>query len=226
MKLLVVEDSERLRRSLSDSLTRAGYAVDLAADGEEALALLDIYEYEVIILDLMLPGASGLDVLRSVRRNALDVHVLILSARDRVEDRVEGLNLGADDYLVKPFHLSEVQARLQALMRRRFQIREPMVQRGRLELDLNRRQVRVDGEPILLTPSEYALLEILVLRPGQVYSRSQLLYSLYQSDSEVSENAIEFFVSGLRKKLGAVGGKHWIRTRRGVGYFFDEAFSD
>lgn len=226
MKLLLVEDSERLRRSLGDALTLAGYAVDLAADGEEALTLLELYLYEVVILDLMLPRVPGLEVLRSIRRRRLDVHVLILSARDQVEDRVEGLNLGADDYLAKPFHLSELRARLQATIRRRFQVKGSVVKRGYIELNIDLREACVDGVPISLTPSEYALLEILALRPRKVYSRSELFYSLYSYDADVSENMIEVFVSGLRKKLESACGRSWIQTRRGFGYYFDANFAN
>lgn len=222
MKLLLVEDSERLRRSLSDGLTKAGYAVDVAVDGEEAIEMLRSSEPELVILDLMLPKISGLDVLRWLRNEGLDVHVLILSAKDQVEDRVAGLSLGADDYLVKPFDLRELRARIQALLRRRFQVRSPAVQRGRLEFDTGSRQVRFDGQPIELTPSEFAVLETLALRPGQVFSRSHLIHALYNSEADISSNMIEVFVSQIRQKLRSAGAPSVVRTRRGLGYYFED----
>lgn len=225
VKILLVEDSERLRRSLGDGLAKAGYAVDSAGDGEEALTFLSLHQYEVVVLDLMLPRLPGLDVLRTIRERGIDVHVLILSARDRVEDRVEGLSLGADDYLIKPFHFAELRARLQAVIRRRFEVKAPLVRRGRLELDLNLRVARVDGETVPLTPSEYRVLEVLALRPLRVYSRRQLLFALYRSDSDVSENVIEVFVSGLRRKLERFAQRSLIRTHRGVGYYLDDGSS-
>lgn len=221
MKILLVEDSQRLLRSLGQGLTKAGHAVDLAADGDQGLEFAETYDYDVIVLDLMLPGLSGFEVLRRIRDRGRDVHILILSARDRVEDRVRGLQMGADDYLVKPFSFDELCARIQALVRRRYQTKNPVIKVGPLEIDAARRQVSRRGDPIHLTPSEYALLEVLAHRSGRVLSQPQLLEHLRQSDSEVSSNVIEVLVSSLRKKIHVKGEPPILRTRRGFGYWID-----
>jgi DNA-binding response OmpR family regulator len=221
VKILLVDDSQRLRRSLGQGLRKLGYAVDLAGDGEEGLALAETYDYHVIVLDLMLPGLSGLEVLRRLRARGNGVHILILSARDRVDDRVKGLQLGADDYLVKPFAFDELCARIQALVRRRHQVKNPIIQLGSLEVDAARRQVTRHGDVLHLTPSEYALLEFLAYHRGRVFSQEQLVEHLYRSDSEVSSNVVEVLVSGLRKKIHAPGESPILRTRRGFGYFVE-----
>jgi DNA-binding response OmpR family regulator len=221
MKVLLIEDSQRLLRSLGQGLKKIGYAVDAAADGEEGLALAETYEYHVIVLDLMLPGVPGLEVLRRLRARGGGAHVLILSARDRVEDRVKGLQLGADDYLVKPFAFEELCARIQALVRRRHQAKNPVIRLGALEIDASRRRVSRDGEALHLTPSEYALLELLAYQRGRVFSKEQLVEHLHRSDADVSSNVIEVLVSGLRKKIHAHGEPPILRTRRGFGYLVE-----
>jgi len=218
MRALVIEDSERLRRSLTHGLTRSGWAVDGAADGEEALAFLASFAYDAVVLDLMLPKVSGLDVLRRARQAGAQAPILILSALDRVEERVQGLEAGADDYLVKPFAFDELRARLQALVRRRHQVRDPRLQVGDVEVDLAAKRVSRGGEPIHLTPGEYAVLELLVLRRGAVVSQAQIVDHLYPSRSEVSSNVVEVLVSGLRRKLREAGSEGLIQTRRGFGY--------
>lgn len=222
MKILVIEDSQRLRRSLGQGLAHSGYAVDLAADGPEGLEFLAVYTYDVVVLDLMLPKLSGLEVLRKLRRGGSDVHVLILSARDQVEDRVKGLEAGADDYLVKPFSFDELCARIQALVRRRHQAKNPLLEVGPLVLDSARRVVTRDGEEVHLTPSEYSLLEFLAVRTGRVFSQNQLLEQLYRSDAEVSSNVVEVLISGLRKKIHRPGEPPIIRTRRGHGCLIEK----
>jgi DNA-binding response OmpR family regulator len=221
VKILLVDDSQRLLRSLDQGLAKLGYAVDLAEDGENALAFAETYEYHVIVLDLMLPGLPGLEVLRRLRTRGNTAHVLILSARDRVEDRVKGLQLGADDYLVKPFAFEELCARIQALVRRRHQAKDPVIRLGALEIDAARRQVSRNGAALHLTPSEYALLEFLAYQRGRVFSKEQLVEHLHRSDSEVSGNVIEVLVSGLRKKIHGSGEPPILRTRRGFGYFVE-----
>jgi DNA-binding response OmpR family regulator len=218
VKILVVEDSERLLRSLGEGLRKLGYAVDLAGDGEDGLAFAETYDYDVIVLDLMLPGLPGLEVLRQLRAQGRRAHVLILSARDRVEDRVKGLQMGADDYLVKPFAFDELAARIQALVRRRHQVKDPTIRLGTLEIDTARRQVSRRGDRLHLTPSEYALLEFLAYQRGRVVSQAQLLEHLRRSDADVSSNIVEVLVSGLRKKIHADGEPPILRTRRGFGY--------
>ena len=221
MKILLVDDSQRLLRSLGHGLKKLGYAVDLAGDGEQGLALAETYDYQVIVLDLMLPGLSGLEVLRRLRGRGSDVHVLILSARDRVDDRVRGLQLGADDYLVKPFAFEELCARIQALVRRRHQAKDPVIRLGALEIDAARRRVTRGGSTLHLTPSEYALLELLAYQRGRVFSQEQLVEHLHRSASEVSSNVVEVLVSSLRKKIHARGEPPILRTRRGFGYFVE-----
>jgi DNA-binding response OmpR family regulator len=199
VKILLVDDSQRLLRSLGLGLKKLGYAVDVAADGENGLALAETYDYQVIVLDLMLPGLPGLEVLRRLRTRGSGAHVLILSARDRVDDRVKGLELGADDYLVKPFAFEELCARIQALVRRRHQAKNPVIRLGSLEIDAARRQVSRSGDALHLTPSEYAILEFLAYQRSRVFSKEQLVEHLHRSDSDVSSNVIEVLVSGLRK---------------------------
>ena len=221
MKILLVDDSRRLVRSLGQGLGKLGYAVDLAGDGEQGLALAETYDYDVIVLDLMLPGLPGLEVLRRLRTRGSSAHILILSARDRVEDRVQGLQMGADDYLVKPFAFEELCARVQALVRRRHQTKNPIIQVGPLEIDAARRQVSRRGDALHLTPSEYALLEFLAYQRGHVFSQEQLVEHLRRSDADVSSNVMEVLVSGLRKKIHARGEPPILRTRRGFGYFVE-----
>jgi DNA-binding response OmpR family regulator len=221
VKILLVDDSPRLLRSLSQGLKKLGYAVDLASDGEQGLDLAEAYAYHVIVLDLMLPGVPGLEVLRRLRTRGNGAHILILSARDRVEDRVKGLQLGADDYLVKPFAFDELCARIQALVRRRHESKSPVIRLGPLTIDTARREVSRDGGALHLTPSEYALLELLAYRRGNVFSQEQLIEHLRRSDSEVSSNLIEVLVSGLRKRIHAPGEPPILRTRRGFGYYVE-----
>jgi two-component system copper resistance phosphate regulon response regulator CusR len=221
VKLLVVEDSPKLQRSLEHGLTRLGWAVDLAPDGEQALDRLRVYRYEVIVLDLMLPGIDGLEVLRRLREQRIDAHVLILSARDRMEQRVEGLRLGADDYLTKPFAFEELEARLQALMRRRHHAKNPQVAVGNLVLDTAGRRLLREGEVIHLTPSEYAVFEFLALRRGRVFSQGQILDSLRSSDADVSSNVVEVLVSSLRARIHRPGEPPVVVTRRGFGYVIE-----
>ncbi len=221
MKILLVDDSQRLLRSLSQGLKKLGYGVDLAGDGEHGLDLAETYEYHVIVLDLMLPGLPGLEVLRRLRTRGNSAHILILSARDRVEDRVKGLQLGADDYLVKPFAFDELCARIQALVRRHHQAKNPIVRLGSLDIDTARRQVSRDGAALHLTPSEYALLEFLAYHRGHAFSQEQLVEHLHRSDSDVSSNVIQVLVSGLRKKIHARGEPPILRTRRGFGYLVE-----
>jgi DNA-binding response OmpR family regulator len=221
VKILLVDDSQRLLRSLSQGLRKLGYAVDLAGDGENGLDLAEIYDYHVIVLDLMLPGVTGLEVLRRLRAGGSGAHILILSARDRVEDRVKGLQLGADDYLVKPFAFDELCARIQALVRRRHETKNPIIRLGSLEIDAARRQVSRHGDALHLTPSEYALLEFLAYQRGRVFSQEQLVEHLHRSDSEVASNVIQVLVSALRRKIHAPGEPPILRTRRGFGYFVE-----
>lgn len=221
MKLLLVEDSERLQRSLSTGLQKHGFTVDQAFDGEEALAFIAVNHYEAIILDLMLPKVDGLTVLTKLRAAGNDCHVLILSANDQTEDRVRGLDLGADDYLVKPFSFDELLSRLRALNRRRTGIKNPVAEIDGLRLDTVARQISFAENPIALTPQEYRLLEFLALRRGRVFSHDQLIDRLYDANSYVTRNAVEAHISSLRKRLTAAGAPKLVKTRRGFGYLVE-----
>ena len=221
MKLLIIEDSERLRRSLGHGLTQAGFAVDLCADGREGLAFAEVNDYDVIVLDLMLPELDGLTVLRSLRQAGAKTHVLILSARDQVADRIQGLELGADDYLVKPFAFDELCARVRALVRRRYAAKDPVIRVGALEIDTAAQRARHHGRSLALTASEFALLELLALKRGRVVTRDQILSRLYESGSEIASNVIEVLVHSLRKKLDRGEGGSIIQTRRGSGYLIE-----
>ena len=221
MRLLLIEDSARLRSALQKGLSREGYAVDAAQDGREGLWLATENEYDVIVLDLMLPEIDGLTVLERLRSRGKGTHVLILSAKDLVEDRVEGLTRGADDYLVKPFSFDELVARLQALVRRSYHAKNPRLHIGDLEVHTAARQVTYRGRPVPLTPREYSLLEILVLRAGQVMSRRELWERLYEFDSEAASNVVDVLVYSLRKKLDPLNPQSVVKTRRGLGYLVE-----
>ena len=221
MKLLLVEDSERLQRSLSTGLQKQGFTVDQAFDGEEALAYLACGEYEAVILDLILPRIDGLTVLSRLRAAGNDVHVLILLANDQTEDRIRGLDLGADDYLVKPFSFDELVSRLRALHRRRCGIKNPQIEIDGVVIDSVAREVRFGDSEIPLTPNEYRLLEFLAARRGRVFSHDQLIDRLYDAGSYVTRNAVEAHVSALRKRLQSAGAPKLVKTRRGFGYLID-----
>ena len=223
MRLLLIEDSPRLRSALETGLRKAGYAVDTAKDGREGFGMAMENEYDVIVLDLMLPGMDGLNVLRQIRERGKTTHVLILSAKDLIEDRVQGLRLGADDYLVKPFSFDELCARLEALVRRSYHAKNPVIRKGPLEINTASRRVACAGREVKLTPREYSLLEVLVLRSGEVLSRRELWERLYEFDHEVASNVVDVLVCSLRKKLDPDHPQHFIKTRRGQGYLLEEA---
>lgn len=222
MRILLAEDSQRLQRALSTGLRREGCAVDLAGDGNSALWHATHHPYDVIILDLMLPGMDGLEVLRRLREaggeNGADTNVLVLTARDSVSDRVTGLRAGADDYLVKPFAFEELLARIQALVRRRHNVRNPTITIDDLSIDTAARKVTRGGQEIELAAREYALLEFLALRSGQVVSRSEIESHLYDEQADLMSNVIDAAVYALRKKIDAPGRPSFIQTRRGMGY--------
>lgn len=221
MKLLLVEDSERLQRSLSMGLKKHGFTVDQAFDGEEALSYIAANQYEVIILDLILPKIDGLSVLSKLRGDGNDCHVLILSANDQTQDRVRGLDLGADDYLVKPFSFDELVSRLRALNRRRSGVKNPVIEIDGIKIDSVARQVSFADMPIPLTPHEYRLIEFLARRRGRIYSHDQLIDQLYDASSYVTRNAIEAHISSLRRRLTAAGAPKLVKTRRGFGYLIE-----
>ena len=218
MRVLVVDDSERVRKTLATGLHAQGMAVETAADGAEALRLLNGLSFDVAILDLVMPRVDGMEVLRELKARNTKPRILVLSARDQVEDRVGALNMGADDYLVKPFAFQELLARILALSRRRVDDASPVLTHGRLQLDTAARVARVDDAVLTLTPKEYALLELLVHRKGHVLSRAAIFTQLYESDSMASDTVIEALMSTLRAKLAHADLQHLIETRRGFGY--------
>ena len=221
MKILLVEDSARLQRSLTAGLQKFGFAIDQAFDGKEALAFVANNRYDVIVLDLILPEIDGLTVLKKIRKDGNDSHVLILSANDLIEDRVLGLDLGADDYLVKPFSLDELVSRMRALYRRRYGSKNPAIEIDGVKIDSVSRNVYYQGKEVALTPHEFVLLEYLVRRRGRVFSHEQLIEQIYDACSYVSKNAVEAHISALRKRLHSVNAPSLIKTRRGFGYMVE-----
>ncbi len=220
MRILIAEDDDVLRDGLCRSMRQFGYAVDSAVNGKEAVQVLQGELYDLVILDLGLPKLDGLSVLKQLRMHNRHVPVIILTARDGVEDRVKGLDLGADDYLTKPFSLPELEARVRALLRRGQGGGSPVMAYGPLSFDSVGRRVTMHGETVELSPRELGVLEILLARVGKVVSKEQLLEHLYGHDEEASSNAIEVYVHRLRKKIEAAG--ITIRTVRGLGYLLDK----
>jgi two-component system response regulator QseB len=214
MKLLLAEDDPMIGASMEQGLRAVGYAVDWARDGKAAELALQTGSYGLLLLDLGLPRQDGLTLLKKLRQGDDTTPVLIVTARDAVADRVTGLNLGADDYLSKPFDLDELVARVRALIRRRAGRSRLDLVLGGLRLDPLRREVTLDGKPINLSPREFALLEALLDRPGTVLSKDRLEELLYGWDEEVTSNAVEVHLHYLRRKIGPA----WIRNVRGVGY--------
>lgn len=218
MKLLLVEDSERLRAALSRGLNAAGFTVDIAGDGIEANAYLASYDYDFVVLDLGLPRLDGFGVLEALPAGGERPRVLVLSARDRVSDRIDALNAGADDYLVKPFAFEEVLARLHALARRPIEARADVLEHAGVRLDPQARRAEANGVVLALTPREFALLELLLRHRGHVFGRATILERIAGSASEASDRSIEVVVFGLRRKLADAGCDGLIENRRGAGY--------
>lgn len=222
MRVLIVEDSPRLQHTLTSALRKSNYAVDAASDGEEALWLATTHNYDLVVLDIMLPKRDGLSVLAELRRAGKSVHVLLLTARDTVADRVQGLRTGADDYLVKPFALEELLARVEALCRRAYGTKQPNLLIADLEIDTIARVVRRATQPVELTAREYLLLEYLARRRGHVVSRSEIEEHIYDGDVDPMSNVVDSAVCSLRKKLGLPGSAPLIHTRRGLGYVLSD----
>lgn len=218
MRLLVVEDYKPLQKSLEKGLKEAGFAVDTTSDGREGLWYAMSNDYDVIVLDLMLPGIDGLQILKKLRAKGRQNPVLILTAKDTLEDRVTGLDLGADDYLVKPFEFKELLARIRALMRRRYQKKSASIKVKDLRIDLSTQQVWRGRQEIELTPREYALLEYLAMRAGQMVSRSDIWEHVYEFNSSAYSNVVDVYIGYLRKKIERSGKSSMIRTVRGRGY--------
>jgi DNA-binding response OmpR family regulator len=218
MRVLLIEDHKPLRRALKQGLEEEGFAVDAAADGEEGDFKARTAEYDVIILDLMLPKIDGLTLLQKWRHDGIKTHVLILTARGGIDDKVRGLDLGADDYLTKPFELEELIARLRALIRRHHQVKDPLVRILDLEIDTAARAVKRAGQTIHLTPREFALLEFLAFHRGKVVTRSMIWEHLYDEQDENTSNVVDVYIRYLRNKIDKGFEPPLIQTRWGEGY--------
>ncbi len=222
MRILVVEDDETLNTQIAEALRESGYVVDTALDGEEGHFLGDTEPYDAVVLDIGLPQMDGISVLESWRREGRTMPVLILTARDRWSDKVQGIDAGADDYVAKPFHIEEVLARIRALVRRAAGHASNELNCGPVRIDVKASRVSVEGNPIKLTSHEYKVLEYLMHHRGKVISRTELTEHLYDQDFDRDSNTIEVFVGRLRKKLGV----DVIETVRGLGYRIDAGEDD
>jgi len=218
VRILLVEDDDTLGSAVRDHIAATVHAVDWVKNLTDAANAARSVHYGLILLDLQLPDGVGIDFLKALRRNAKETPVIILTARDQISDRIEGLNSGADDYLVKPFDLGELSARLMAVARRYSGSPQPMLKIGDLEVDQTQRRLMVAGKDVILTGREWAVLDLLVARPGAMVSKDQVEEALYAFGSEIESNTVEVYVSRLRKKIG----KDRIRTARGVGYSLGE----
>ncbi len=223
MRVLIVEDYSPIRNSVSQGLQEAGFAVDKAADGSEGLWYAESNDYDVIVLDLMLPEIDGLTVLKKLRTCGSRTCVLVLTAKDQLEDRVNGLNSGADDYLVKPFAFEELLARVRTLVRRRYDVQDPLIRVGDLEIDTASRTVKRGERTIALTFREYALLEYLAVRADQVVTRTDIWEHIYDFLSDSQSNVVDVYIGYLRRKIEGPGLAKLIHTRRGHGYVLGEA---
>ncbi|MBI4880023.1 MAG: response regulator transcription factor [Planctomycetes bacterium] len=222
MRILLVEDSKRLTGALRSGLRKLGHAVDIAADGETGLSYALHNPYDVVVLDIMLPRLDGFTVLRRLRESGSNVYVLVLTAKDAVDDRVFGLRQGADDYLVKPFAFAELVARIEALGRRRVETTPPLMRIGDLEIDTAARRVKRAGQVLRMTPREYSLLVFLASRKGQVVSRIEIEDHLYDERTFPESNVVQSAISLLRSRLALPGAAPLIHTCWGRGYMLDE----
>lgn len=223
LRLLLVEDEERIARFVAKGLREQAYAVDVVAKGDDALYQAAINSYDLIILDVMIPGKNGFEVCRELRRSGLRVPVLMLTARDSVEDRISGLDHGADDYLTKPFEFRELLARLRALLRRSGELRPAQIAVSDLVLDTGAQTVSRGGRTIPLTTKEYALLEFLARNAGRVVGRAEIAEHVWDESFDPFSNLIEVYVNRVRRKIDLPGAVALLHTRRGAGYFFGVA---
>ncbi|WP_167956944.1 response regulator transcription factor [Anaerosporobacter faecicola] len=222
MKLLIVEDEILMHNIIAKGLKKTGYAVDSAYDGEEALELFDVNSYDLIVLDLNLPKVDGMEVLHQIRQKDHEVKVLILSARSRVEDRIQGLDAGSNDYLVKPFDFQELEARIRCLLRRNF-IQEDTVQRyHNITLDTAKKMIFVDDKKCDLTKKEYGILEYLLLHKNRVIQTEELIEHVWDSETDLFSNSFKFHMSSLKKKLAANDANIMIKNLRGQGYLIED----
>ncbi len=217
MRILLVEDDRMIGAGVAQALKDAAYAVDWVTDGDVAVAAIESETYDLVLLDLGLPSKDGLSILSELRKRRSTVAVIILTARDRIDERVDGLDLGADDYLTKPFDMRELLARIRAILRRPGGSASPLLSNGNVNLDPSTREVTTDGKTCRLTAREFALLHALLVRPGTILSRDELEHRIYGWNEEVESNAVEFLIHSIRKKLG----HSTIRNVRGLGWMVD-----
>ncbi len=224
MRILVIEDEQKVAQALKEGLTHEGYQVDLAYSGEEGFYLLSTGQYDLLLLDLMLPGRDGLEILKSIRKQGMSFPVLVLTARDTVEDRVKGLDSGADDYLIKPFAFAELLARIRVLLRRGRSEQNLRLLLADLEMDLVTRKVKRANEEIALTAREFDLLELLLRHQGQIVSREMIAKEVWQEVDRVTpiDNLIDVHIARLRRKIDDPFAKKLIHTVRGVGFVLSE----
>jgi len=218
MRILIVEDEAALRQALASAFQKQGFTVTTAADGEEGIFAGIEYPIDMAIIDLGLPRMSGLELVKRLREQGKKFPILILTARDRWQDKVEGLGAGADDYVVKPYQIEEIKARVSALLRRSGGWAQPLIRCGEIAMDTRTQEVSVDGNPVELTGYEYRILEMLMLRAGEIISKSELTEKIYEQDFERDSNVIEVLVGRLRRKLDPQGVRQPIETLRGRGY--------
>lgn len=217
MRILLVEDNEKLAKGIADVLSGSGFLVDVVGDGEEAEAALLVQTFALVILDLSLPGLDGLDVLKNLRGRGVTVPVLVVTARGDLDDRVRGLDIGADDYLTKPFEVSELEARVRALIRRSAGKAQSAIDFSGLVLDIASNTLMADGAPVEISPRELSVFRLMLMSRGRVVPKAQIVDALSTFDADISENAVEQTISRLRKRLAVHG--VGIRTARGMGYF-------
>ncbi len=222
MRILLVEDEAQIARFVRKGLTEQSYAVDVASTGEDALYQASVGTYDAIVLDVIIPAPNGFEVCRRLRAQGMNVPILMLTARDAVPDRIEGLDAGADDYLVKPFQFEELLARLRALLRRGGPTHATVLSVGGLELDTRSHRVRLDSRPIPLTTKEYALLEYLARNAGRIIGREEIAEHVWNEEFDPFSNLIEVYVNRLRRNIEKVSDKKLIHTIRGAGYMLEE----
>lgn len=227
MRILVVEDELSMQKALRKGLEKCGYAVDSAKDGEEALNLIEINPYDAVVLDLNLPKVDGMEVLRDVRKTDNELKVLILSARSEVEDKIIGLDTGANDYLSKPFHFKELEARIRALLRRDFIQMDTILTHGDIRIDTALKTVCANGRNIELTKKEYAILEYLFMNRGRIVSAEELIEHVWNSEADPFSNSFKVHINSLKKKMAECTlGRELIKNTRGLGYTISKEYAD
>ncbi|MGQ3477853.1 response regulator transcription factor [Paenibacillus sp. TY11] len=227
MKLLLVEDETTLRTIIAKGLKRCNYSVDLAADGEKALELYEVYEYDMIVLDLNLPKIDGIEVLRQIRSKDNEIKILILSARTEIEDRIKGLDNGANDYLVKPFDFNELEARIRSLLRRSFIQNDVILTLGDIKVDTSQKFAAIHDTKLDLTKKEYSVLEYLMFNKNKVISTEQLIEHVWDSEVDLFSNSLKYHIHSLKKKIrSATANDDLIKNIRGQGYIISESKGD